>query len=642
MNSVKLYSNGTAVSCRECTFSNEQPYRITIPVRKSDLDDVVSSLTVFGDVTIVSPPTYTPTNAEETELNLDPANVLVELATKLAGATVEVDAGLHYSGRLLGRHTHRKELNGAVVEQGSLLVLTQRGLQQIDESAVTALRFADSSVQAEIDKALTQNLSRIKPDSSLVELTIQPKPGATQAFVTYATPVAAWKIRYQLRLSENSAELEGQAVVDNDTDDDWTQTLITVVTGEPITFSTDLAEIRRPERTRVNVVADRATGAVVAEDVIHEFTDDSGILLSAAAPAGGGYPAAMMRKVARSPVAAPRAEQPAAEVRESGDYSIFESPEPVTIAAKRSAIIPLFNVAVAESRVVLFYRRDRDSARPFRAVRLRNSAAWSLGRGICEIFLSGDFQGKCIMEPTRPGEEVLLIFAKETGVRIHTDVSHPETRWIGIRLSEGVAYCEELRRCQTTYRISNSHAEAFDQEIEHPRLWIGSKLDVSVSAGECSSVDIASGQRIRVSLPAKSALEVTVLEKWIETQSYGLSGSWLKMNLIDVNSPLAAMPEVQECVRLQERVDAIQADLDEKRQTAKTLEEEQKRLLKLIPNAHQEQANEWRTDLANAERELRELKRTELPALSKQLQEAQANLQQSLKRLQSSWKETTQ
>ena len=30
----------------------------------------------------------------------------------------------------------------------------------------------------------------------------------------------------------------------------------------------------------------------------------------------------------------------------------------------------------------------------------------------------GDFQGKCILEPTKPGEEVLLIHAKETGVRV--------------------------------------------------------------------------------------------------------------------------------------------------------------------------------------------------------------------------------
>ena len=66
--------------------------------RKSDMDDVISSFSVYGDVTIAEPPTYTPTNAQETTLTLNPANVLKDLATKLAGAAVEISAGTSYWG----------------------------------------------------------------------------------------------------------------------------------------------------------------------------------------------------------------------------------------------------------------------------------------------------------------------------------------------------------------------------------------------------------------------------------------------------------------------------------------------------------------------------------------------------------------
>ena len=99
MNSVTLYSNGTAVIRREYAFNDQQPQRISIPVRKSDLDDVISSLSVFGDVTITEPPTYTPTNAQETTLTLNPASVLKDLATKLAGAAVEIDCGDELRGK---------------------------------------------------------------------------------------------------------------------------------------------------------------------------------------------------------------------------------------------------------------------------------------------------------------------------------------------------------------------------------------------------------------------------------------------------------------------------------------------------------------------------------------------------------------
>ena len=69
-----------------------------------------------------------------------------------------------------------------------------------------------------------------------------------------------------------------------------------------------------------------------------------------------------------------RAAQVQAEVRESGDFSVFRSPNAVTIRAKRSAIIPLFRAAIGDAKAVLFYKERDDPQRPFRAVRLKNQA----------------------------------------------------------------------------------------------------------------------------------------------------------------------------------------------------------------------------------------------------------------------------
>ncbi len=637
MNSVTLYSNGTAVISREYEFKDREPLRIAIPVRKSDLDDVISSLSVFGNVTITAPPTYTPTNAQQTELTLNPKNVIKDLAMKLAGASVEIEAGSVCTGRLIGLHPHRREVEGTVVEQCGLVVLTEKGVRQFEVSAVTAIRFTDPLVQAEIDKALQASLGQIKPDSSLVELTVQPNEGATSAVVMYATPVAAWKIRYQLRLSSTETELEGQAVVDNDTDDDWTETLITTITGEPITFSTDLAEIRRPARSRVNVVSDRATGAVIAEPEIAMY--DAIEELHAYSSAPGGRMAKRIMSAAAQPSTPPRerAVQAQAEVKESGDFSVFRSPNPVTIRAKKSAVIPLFRTALSEARAVLFYNEKDDPQRPFRAVRLKNEAAHSLGRGICEVVVDGDFQGKCVLETTKPGDDVLLIHAKETGVRVFKEPKRVESRLMAIKISEGTVYREDMKRQKTLYRIQNSHSAAFLMEIEHPRAWTGSTLAVSVSAGDFETVDIPSGQRIRSNLEAKGTLVVTVMEEQVEKQSFALRISWLQSNLIELKAPASNNKEIQKCLQLQKQVDALQADLKEKEDAAKTLEEEQTRLMKLIPNGHNEQANAWRTDLATAEKELRQLRRTAIPKLKHQVQEANKELQEALSGLQFSW-----
>jgi len=645
MNSVRLYSNGTAVISREYTFEGREPLRISIPVRKTDLDDVISSLAVFGDVTITGPPTYTPTNAGESALDLDPASALEDMATKLAGASVEVEAGTTYTGRLVGLHRRRREVNGTSIESCLLVVLTEKGVQQVDEASVTAIRFTDTSVRAEIDKALRSSLGGIRPDSSTVELTVRPNPATTTAVLTYATPVAAWKARYQLRLSPEGAELEGQAVVDNDTDDDWAGTLITVITGEPITFSTDLAEVRRPARSRVNVVADRTAGAVVAGPVMPPSLRAQASRLSGG-PASLHSGANPMMKFsleasprADAPQKLDRADQPEAEVRESGDFSVFTSSAPVDVGAGRSAIIPLFLTAVGEAQVVLFYKERDDPQRPFRAVRFQNRAAHPLGRGVCEVFVDGDFQGKSVLEPTRPGEEALLIHAKETGVRVFKEATRPETRRLGVQITAGTVYDEELIRVETSYRVQNSHPEPFTLEIEHPRTWPGSKLTFSVSSGAHEQADVPGGQRVRVTLPAGESLAITVKEEQVTVQRFTLCASWLQGNVIGLKSPSLKDNGVRECIDLQGKIDTLEAEIREKEEAAATIAEEQERLMKLIPNGHGEQANAWRTDLADAEKELREVKRSAIPKLRGQLKDAQDALHRALDGLRYEWSE---
>lgn len=632
MNSVTLYSNGTAVIRREYTFHDQNPQQIAIPVRKSDLDDVLSSLSVYGDVTITQPPTYTPTNARETSLKLNPANALNDLVTTLAGAAVEISAGTTYLGKLLGLHKSSQAAEGTVVTQCRLMILTEKGVQQIDEASITAIRFVDTMIQSEIDKSLASRIDQVRQGSSMVEMTLQPNAGASEAMVTYATPVAAWKIRYHLQLSSEKAELEGQAVVDNDTDDDWKDTLITVVTGEPITFASDLAEIRRPARSRINLVADQTTGAIRAEPDLIEMYPMSVSMSEPVSPQKSA-PRESLGSRLRLGV------QEQAEVRESGDFSIFTSPNPVTVGAQRSAIIPLFRTDISDAKAVLFYREQQDAQRPFRAIRLRNPTAHALGRGICEVSVDGDFQGKCVLEPTQAGGDTLLIYAKENGVRVSTKWSQIESRKMAVRISDGNVYSESSHRREIVYRIHSSRSDAFCMEIEHPRTMGNSQFTVTLSSGEYEETGIPSGTRIRFTLPSNERLSLTVYEEMIEERRFLVDSVWLRDYAITIKAPTGRNEAIEKCMGFQKRIDNLKSTLHEQETAAATIEQEQDRLMKLIPSGHGDQANTWRTDLANAERELREIKRSKIPTLQSQLREAEADLHKSLQSLQYVWKD---
>lgn len=663
MNSVKLYSNGSAVISKGVALDGKSPAKVSIPVRKADLDDVVSSISVFGNVQLPEPPSYTPTNSDPATLKIAPERVLRDLATKLRGAQAKVtlSSGKVHVGRVYGIQTYQQETNGSVFERFRVLLGTAEGIVQCDEENITLLQFTDAAVQEEIDKSLQASFQEIKPDSRFVDLTLVPQNGATEASVSYATPVAAWKIRYQLRVLKGVASLEGQAIVDNDTDDDWKDVNLSVITGEPISFSTDIAEIRRPARSRVNVVSDVAVGAVNADEAIRSrrsFAEAAGAnknsrsmaktMACVAAPPGGSsamgfesaqYCADNIEVVNDEDYYIPV--RPAeAETKESGDFSIYTSPNPVTILSKKSAIIGLFSLPLEDARTVLLYKGDQNPRRPYRAMKFKNTTSNSLGKGVCEVYLEGDRQGKCVLEAAKKGEESLLIHAVETGVKVFREISPVEQKQISIRIKDGLVYSESLSTLKTTYKVDNSKPEEFDFDIECLRAYQGSKLDITVEEGQFTTVDTAKGQRISTKLAADGTLSVTVIETLVQSQQWAVYAEWLQCSIIDVKHPLARNKGINKVIELQEKVESLQEKIEESEEEVRTHTGEQERLLKLIPSVHAEQANQYKNDLNESEQAIRLLKKTTLPTLRKDLLKAEEDVQNALDSLKADWKDS--
>jgi len=656
MNSVKLYSNGSAVITKGYRLKGKEPLKVTIPVKKDDLDDVVSSLSVFGNVTLPDPPNYTPTNSNPTTLSLDGKNVLKELATKLRGAEAEITQanGESSKGRVYGIQTYQQETNGSVFERFRILLGTEQGIKQFEEADITSLKFTDEFVQSEIDKSLSASFAAIKPDSRNVDLTIVPNDGADSAAVSYATPCAAWKTRYQIRLLKGIATLERQAVVDNDTDDDWKEVTLSVITGEPISFSTDIADIRRPARSRVNVVSDTATGAVGAEDAIGSpgpqgLRGNQGVgggrsmtrsmnMASAACSMESSvdYSSDGLESVASFNNLQVAAVQ-SADVRESGDFSVFTAPNPVTILSRKSAIIGLGNLALEDAKTVLLYKPAKNERRPYTAIKFKNTTPNSLSKGVCEVYVDGDRQGKCVLENTKQGEETFLVHAVETGVKAFREAGNVESRRIRVKIAEGLVYCEQLTTQQTKYRVQNSKGENFQFEIEHNRQWAGSKLSVAVDEGQQTSVDTPSGCRISTTLPSNGTLVVTVTEQLVQEQQYGINPYWLQQNFVIVNHPLGRNKSIQAVIEAQQAVDAVQNSINESEEEVSTLTEEQERLIALIPNLHAAQANASKNELADAEDQIKTLKKTTLPQLRKELKKATDAVQSAMLKLKTDW-----
>lgn len=662
-NRVVIYSNGIAdfQRCYEVGAADFQ--RISIPVRRDHLADVLASFNVYGNVKLESPPTFHPSNELEGNISINPQQVLEGLATNLSGAKVRVERpGGAIEGTLVGLHQEDEATSGEPIRPKSIIVLAEDGLRRCVLREIQNFKFLDEDVRAEIDKALQRNYERIKPNSTFVELVLSTAEDKTEAIVQYTIPAAAWKISYRLRVVEGRpTELQGFAIVDNNTDEDWADFHVCVVTGEPITFSTDLAESKSPRRKHVDLVNETALGAVDVEAPMYLMAAGSA---EAAEAESETMDASMNERPARRRKAGGRAlmakrgltaaETTSAEVHEVGDFSMFESESLVTIPAKRSTVIPVFNVEVADSKSVLHYKHENHPDRPYRSIEFTNQTEFSLGRGICTVFEEGAYSGSCVIPPCKPEETRLLPHALETGVSVQQDSKRQRNRVVALRLSEGFCYTSMRQRRETHYHVKNSRDVKYELVLDHDDTLTEPDIETTlVHDGTDEPLDVttklADGVRYSISVGPKSTFVVKVVEQRIDQsrvelvpteQNENMKIDWLERNLVATNGPLALNEGVQNCLSIHQDLVAKRHEIAHAVNDTERLAGRQARLRENIKSGGQDElTSRWRTELDEAEQAITKIEDERLPALRDEEEALRSTLAEALKELSAEWAE---
>jgi hypothetical protein len=653
-NYLTIFSNGMAHFTRTLPPVKEKT-TIQIPVKRSSLADALATLAVFGPVRITEPPSYPAADPDQV-LTVDPNNVLRDLAVKLSGSQVEIEEAVSGAtrGTLLGYETFEECVGQAVVTHYRFGIFDETGAYRsfLDEQ-IKAIKFLEANVQEEIKKALERNYAKINPESTLISIGLEPFPGgAENQPIQYqlTIPFSAWQPVYQLRLNDgNACELEASAKIDNPTDEDLSDYIVSVVTGDPNTFETDLAEVRRPRRQRVNLVSDQATGAVEAEDLLMEDLKDTPVLarrLIKSAADGGGAEHLLGVAAARSP-AALRAQVEAASASDVGDFAIYTSKNPVNIGRKRSAILPLFQ-APAEGKPFLLYKPEIDVKRPFRAVKFKNTTAFSLGRGTCTVYAAETYQGQVVLDATKPGEERTLPHARENGVLVFknppgSNGGVTSERRVRVEISKGTLLIDNVNAHETVYRFVNSKPEAFDLEIEHPRHIGDARTVFRVQGNAGPTAALVAGLRIPCQLPARGQLEIRVQETHPVRQTLILHEypvakfQALLGNVFDIDKPRENFwkERFRGILDLIAKANQAQENVREAEAEVATLSREQARKLELVKSSGSggSQADTWRKELALNETAIHTLERERIPQLRKQVKDAETVFTEALRNL---------
>ena len=471
-------------------------------------------------------------------LALDPTKAFESLASQLTGASVSVSFGQStVCGQLMGLQDQQTANDTEPVKHRYLIVMADRAIKRIPIRDETSLQFTDATIQAEIDKVLSRQLRQIKPNSTFVDLTVSSQSESTEAAVQYTVPAAAWKICYRILLVEEGGfELQGHAVVDNNTDEDWRDFIVSVVMGQPITFSSDLADSKSPRREHLNIVPGATAGAVELKPhfQVEELNTQMSLVAEPSGTAGSKL-AAKKNKTRTHLFYEVQAGQGPAEVRQAeiaevGDFCVFQSEYPVSVDARRSAVIPVFQTRLENSKIVLHYNVSNHYERPFRSLEFSNETGHALGRGVCTILENSLYSGSCVVPAMSSGEERLLPYAVDSKVRIHQKMHEMKSKRIGVQISDGVVVNSYDKTQQTDYQVTSNSESKERLFIDHDSFMSESKsvvqlLRTNADPQDLEFKELPGGFRAELELQPKDELIVRVVETKTESNQLRLTGN---------------------------------------------------------------------------------------------------------------------
>jgi hypothetical protein len=401
---------------------------------------------------------------------------------QLKGARVELKLGPEtVTGTIVSARTFAGTDKQPEHDQLNLMLDTGE-FRTVDLGAATGLRFPDPKLQQQFkDYLAALAAARSKEKRSVYIDSSDVKERDITA--SYMIPAPVWKSSYRLIFGDKAPMLEGWAIVDNTTGEDWTKVQLALVSGRPISFVSQLYAPKYVNRPSAELADDTAAQAVVHSGAFEENEKKAdaasgGVnrleqfakLQAAPAPRFKGQVSmgalSMDIPVDAGASVAPSSIAAAAEGRELGDLFEYRIGQPVTIRKNESAMLPFLQQTI-EGRKLLIYS-DHSSQHPTNAAELTNSSGKTLDGGPITVYDAGAYAGEALMETLKASDKRLISYAVDLGTRITEAFGSKAAIMREIHASRGILTTKYAAQETRTYTVRNVDQKAKTLIVEHP------------------------------------------------------------------------------------------------------------------------------------------------------------------------------
>ena len=619
---VVLFSSGVGYFQREGTVEDNQRVDLSFP--QTDINDLIKSMTLRdangGHIAAVS---YDGNVSVDRTLksfavNLSSNPTFAQILDQTRGEKVEVvlqQAAAQpgtLTGSVIGVEKKRQPVGKDVVEVECLNLWCADGMRSVKLSEVQRLRFLNAVMDSEFKKALETLAQGHDIQKKTVSISFEGK-GKRGVKVGYVIENPVWKTSYRLVLpklngkeekkvdKDDKPYLQGWAVVENTTDEDWSGVKMALISGRPISFQMNLYDALFIKRPIVEPELFASLRPVT-------YSGGLGSNLSApdavapSLPARPGMPFGGGRKpeaalgalqdkspdVNRSLATGLRLElgQPmnlgqsvasAASASKLGDYFQYAIDHAVTLPRQKSALLPIVAKDVEGERVSIYNERTHAKF-PLLGLVFTNSTGMHLTQGPITVYEGSTYAGDARILDLQKGERRLLSYAIDLGTEVNAVPHSDNGRLTSVRIIKGIIHTTTKVKDSKTYTIVNRNDTDRVVLVEH-----ANRTDFKLTSKDKPWETASDVHRFKVSVPAGKTVPYTVSEEKDFGSTVTLTNSddqSIRIVIDDRATSPAVKQALQRALELRGKLAETQREIQQEERQLKVITDDQDRLRK--------------------------------------------------------------
>ena len=536
---VTLYSSG--VGYFEHSGIVEGAATAELRFKTGQINDVLKSLVLQdlggGTIGTVVFPSQDP--LEKTlgsfQVDLRGSPSLGQLLGQLRGAPVQVTWQTeHISGTILGVENRVTSLGDKqTISIAVLSILTATGIRQVALNEVTGVALTDPTLNSELTRALAAVAGARDQDTKPVDLRFEGQ-GKRQVRVGYVVETPLWKVSYRLIMPDIKADpaksqgsLQGWALLENQTDSDWNNIRLALVSGRPISFIQDLYKPRYLPRPTVEpeqfaslapqtyqkgaalTAAPAAPAPMMAARALGEAKE---MRMNSAMADTDGMAMSALHEAAFDPTASVKSIAQAADIGALFQYTVAG----VTLPRQRSAMLPIITDPLAVERVSI-YNESVLAKHPLNGALITNTTGKDLLQGPITVFDGGAYAGDARIESLPPGGKRLLSFAIDIPLTVDPQSIQRTEHIVAAKIVDGALWLSQSRLATREYRLTSEADVSRTVVLEHQRLSAWELKDTPAPYESTPEL-----HRFKVVVPPAKTVTFTVREMHVDHESLAL------------------------------------------------------------------------------------------------------------------------